>query len=180
MLLRCETKIDGFFELRPKIIFDDRGSFVKVFNRSSFVELGLSANWSEQYYSSSKKEVIRGMHFQAPPFHHAKLVYCIEGEVLDVALDLRIGSSTYGQTASLVLSREHGNMAYLAPGLAHGFYVLSDSATLIYNVTSEYSENHDSGIHWNSFGFIWPTNPSSVSNRDAGLVAFDKFHSPFE
>lgn len=174
-----ETVIPGCIELRPKVMEDARGRFVKVFHRGAFAEMGLATEYSEEYYSTSRRGVIRGLHFQLPPWAHAKLVYCVQGRVQDVALDLRAGSPSLGRHALVELSGEAGNMLYLPPGLAHGFCVLSDTATLVYKVTSVYSAAHDAGILWNSAGIPWAEANPILSERDRSHPSLADFASPF-
>ena len=169
MIRLTKTVCSGCYVLQPLIFEDIRGVFVKSFNTLQFEELGLRSDFSEQYYTSSRRRVLRGMHFQAPPMHHSKLVFCVEGRVLDVALDLRQASATYQQYCSVELSSVLGNMVYLEPGFAHGFYVLSEIATVVYNVTSVFSPEHDQGVRWNSFGLRWPDSDPILSVRDANL-----------
>ena len=173
------TPIPGCLELRPKTSHDGRGSFTKVFHRSTFAGLGLATDFAEDYYSVSRRGVIRGLHFQRPPQEHAKLVYCLAGKVQDVALDIRVGSPTFGKHAIIELSAETGNIVYLPPGLAHGFCVCSESATLAYKVTSEYSAVHDAGIRWDSAGIPWATAEPVLSDRDRRHPALAEFSSPF-
>jgi dTDP-4-dehydrorhamnose 3,5-epimerase len=173
------TAIPGCFELQPPVLADSRGAFVKTFREDWFAELGLRTAWVEQYYSVSKRRVLRGLHFQLPPHDHAKLVYCTAGEVMDVAVDLRVGSPSFGQHACVTLSSTLGNMVYLDVGLAHGFYTLSDNATLVYNVTSVYAPRHDCGIRWDSVDVPWPDKHPALSDRDSRLVPFKDFASPF-
>lgn len=158
---------------------DARGSFVKVFHADAFRELGLATEFTEEYYSHSHKGVIRGMHFQTPPADHAKMVYCVRGEVFDVVLDLRVGSPTYGQAATFVLSAEAGNYVYIPKGLAHGFCALSDTATLVYKVTTVYAPQSDAGVLWSSVDVDWPVETPILSERDARFPRFDQFESPF-
>lgn len=174
-----ETAIPGCFELRPQTTKDARGRFVKTFHSEWFAHNGMRTDWREQYYSVSRRGVLRGLHFQAPPHEHAKLVFCTSGEVMDAAVDLRIGSRTYGQHVCIVLSEAQGNAVYLDAGLAHGFYTLTESATMVYNVTSVYSPDHDAGIRWNSAGIAWPSDEPIVSDRDRGFPALHEFASPF-
>jgi len=174
-----DTKLPGCFEVRPSIFDDQRGRFVKVFHQEEFMSLGLETNFKEEYYSHSQRGVIRGMHFQTPPSDHVKLVYCVQGEVQDVILDLRKGSPTYGQTDSITLSAEQGNYLYIPKGLAHGFCTTSTIATLVYKVSTVYDPQHDSGILWNSFGFAWPNLESVMSARDSSLIPLSSFDSPF-
>lgn len=173
------TLINGCYEIQPKIHDDFRGRFVKLFNDSYFKKFNLNEKFSELYYSKSNKGVLRGMHFQKPPFDHVKLVTCTHGEVLDVVLDIRKNSPTFGKSISFILSGDHGNIAYLEKGLAHGFYVKSEEATLIYSVSTIYSNENDCGIHWNSFNFNWPTSQPIISDRDANFLNFSEFDSPF-
>lgn len=173
------TEIPGCAELQPQVIADSRGTFVKTYCRDWFVDLGMRADWAEQYYSVSEKGVLRGLHFQLPPHEHAKLVYCTAGEVMDVALDLRVGSPTFREHVCVTLSASRGNMIYLEPGLAHGFYTLSDRATVVYNVTSVHVPSHDTGIRWDSAGIPWPDGQPVLSERDQAFVPLQRFTSPF-
>jgi dTDP-4-dehydrorhamnose 3,5-epimerase len=179
MMRLIPQEIKGCYEIHPRIFYDDRGRFIKTYHSSWFADNQLNGNFREQYYSVSRNRVLRGMHFQTPPYDHTKLVYCIEGEVLDVVVDLRVGSSTFGRSLAIELSAEKGNMVYLESGLAHGFYTKSHTATLIYNVTTEHAPQNDSGIRWDSFGFAWPDLNPIVSDRDAQLPPLSDFQSPF-
>lgn len=176
---KLPTPLPGCFELRPRRLEDARGHFVKTFNRDTFASLGLRTDWAEQYYSVSRHGVLRGLHFQEPPEDHAKLIYCTAGTVWDVALDLRRGSPTYGRSWHLQLAATTGNMLYLPAGLAHGFYTLSDEATVVYNVTSGYSPKHDKGILWNSADIPWPEPNPLLSERDHAFPRLADFSSPF-
>lgn len=177
---KIETRIPGCVELQPSVLSDARGAFVKIFNRDEFASLGLAGEWAEQYYSHSKCGVLRGLHFQLPPYQHAKLVFCTAGEVLDVAVDLRKGSPGFGRHVRHVLSAERGNMLYLPTGVAHGFYAVSATTTLVYNVSSVYAPAYDTGIRWDSVGIDWPTASPELSDRDRAFVPFALFDSPFE
>ena len=173
------TALPGCLLLQPRVLEDARGSFVKPYQRDAFLALGLAPDFVEQYYSHSHRGVVRGMHFQRPPAQHDKLVYCVHGEVFDVVLDLRVGSPSYGQAASFILSAEQGNALYIPAGMAHGFCATSELATLVYNVTSIYAPEHDSGVRWDSIGIDWPAEAPLVSPRDAGFAALSDFDSPF-
>lgn len=175
-----QMKIHGCCEIKPSILKDNRGVFVKTFNQTVFFENGLIGKFSEEYYSISSKGVLRGLHFQIPPYDYTKLVYCVYGKVLDVLVDLRVGSPTYGKFELFNLSAEKGSVIYIPSGLAHGFYVLSQQAIIIYNVTAVYSPAHDTGIHWNSVGIPWPDKTPLVSKRDEKLVPLADFKSPFK
>lgn len=174
-----ETKIPGCYELQSKAIRDDRGLFMKVFNSDVFESLGLCTEWKEQYYSVSRANVVRGLHFQLPPYDHVKLVYCIDGSVEDVVLDLRVGSPTYGQVVMIELSAKKGNMIYIPTGLAHGFCTPNESATMVYNVSSIYKKDADTGILWNSAEIPWSLERPALSERDKKFIPFANFKSPF-
>ena len=174
-----KTKLHGCFEVHPLFLTDNRGCFVKIFHQPEFMKLGLETDFTEEFYSRSFRNVIRGMHFQSPPSSHVKVVYCVQGEVQDVVLDLRKGSPTYGQTAEVQLSARQGNFIYIPKGLAHGFCVKSEEATLIYKVTSVYDPNNDTGILWNSFDFLWATSEPIISDRDLEFLPLNKLKSPF-
>lgn len=173
------TELKGCLELRPLVLEDARGRFIKTFHQDVFVENGLNTIWREEYYSTSHRDVIRGLHFQMPPCDHVKLVYCLSGTVVDVLLDIRGGSPTYGQTASFELSAERGNMLYIPAGVAHGFCAVSDLAIMQYKVSTVYSPQHDAGIRWDSVGFHWPTQTPIMSERDQRFGDLDSFVSPF-
>lgn len=173
-----ETAIAGCFELQPVVRSDSRGQFVKTFHADYFRSNNLETDWSEQYYSVSRKGVLRGMHFQRPPHAHSKLVYCTSGTILDVVVDLRIGSATYGDHVSLEISSDTGNILYLSEGLAHGFYAITD-ATVVYNVSSVYSPESDTGVLWSSIGMNWPDDSPDLSERDMDFPTLAEFKSPF-
>jgi len=157
---------------------DIRGTFVKTYNSEKLAETGFDGIFRESYYSRSHKNVIRGMHFQIPPHDHEKLVYVTEGVIMDVVLDLRCNSNTYGRSISVKLT-EFGRSVFIPKGCAHGFLTLSDTATVVYMVSSVYNQSSDSGILWNSFGFDWETPSPVLSERDRSFQAFNHFESPF-
>lgn len=169
------TKIPGCFEIIPKIFTDNRGSFIKTFHRDLFEQQGLETDWREEYYSTSYKGVLRGLHFQLPPHDHAKLVYCTSGEVLDVVFDLRIGSPSYGTHAMFQLNATDAHMIYIPKGCAHGFYTLSEQATMMYKVSTVYAPDHDAGLLWNSVGILWPDGNPIMSDRDKAFPTFTEF-----
>lgn len=176
---KYKTELEGCYELQPIVRKDVRGCFVKTFQWSEFKSLGLPTEFKEEYYSVSSKGVLRGLHFQLPPMDHEKLVYCAEGKVLDVAVDLRKNSATYGKYHLFELDSERGNMAYLPKGMAHGFYTLSDTALMMYKVTSEYAPECDAGILWNSVGIPWEADSPILSERDKKFPPLVEFCTPF-
>ena len=172
-------QLEGCYELLPKIHEDARGLFVKTLNADAFKDLGLVSAFKEEYFSTSLQGVLRGMHFQLPPHDHVKLVYCIDGAVLDVLLDLRKASKTFGKSIALALSSTKRNMVYIPQGIAHGFYTSSAAATLIYKTSTTYHAESDAGVLWNSFGFAWPNSNPVLSERDQTHPKFSEFNSPF-
>jgi dTDP-4-dehydrorhamnose 3,5-epimerase len=174
-----ETAIPGCFEITPRIFRDERGVFVKTFHEDIFAQHGLTTDWREEYYSVSHRGVLRGLHFQLPPHDHDKLVYCTAGVVLDAVVDLRKGAPACGSHVLVELSAEKGNMLYIPRGLAHGFYVQSDAATMMYKASSVYAPEYDSGILWSSAGIPWPDECPIISDRDSQLPSRRHFNSPF-
>lgn len=174
-----ETNIPGVFEIDLFHMLDDRGSFVKTFHKKSFEDQGLESSFDESFYSVNKKGVVRGMHFQLPPDDHAKIVYCTSGSLIDVILDIRKDSPTYGQFAEIKLSGDNFKAAYLPKGVAHGFAVLEDNTCMIYLTSTMHSPQNDAGIRWDSFGYQWPFDKPSNSERDQLFPSFSEFNSPF-
>jgi len=172
-------RVPGVVEILPRVFADARGTFVKTFRSDFPAEYGIATVYAEEYYSVSKRGVLRGMHFQLPPHDHDKLVYCTAGEVLDAVLDLRVGSPTYGEAATVTLTGERANMLFIPRGCAHGFYTLSESATMMYKVTSVYAPQHDAGIRFDSAAIEWPAGEPIMSDRDKGFPALRDFASPF-
>ena len=174
-----ETTIVGCFELQPKVFKDERGRLVKTFHKPSFLGLNLETDFTEEYYSVSKKDVLRGLHFQLPPHDHIKCVTCISGKIFDVVVDLRKDSPTYKQYFNIELDAEKGNMLYIPKGLAHGFYVLSETAIFLNRTTTVYEPSCDIGIKWNSCGIKWPIENPILSKKDQQMIALGEFKSPF-
>lgn len=174
-----DTPLPGVRVLAPRVWQDERGEFVKVFQAELFAGLGIQFAPVEEFFSSSRRNVIRGMHFQRPPFDHDKLVYCIEGSVLDVVLDLRRGSPDFGKAKSVELSGENRKVLFVPRGVAHGFLATEDSCVMVYLTSTVHSPSHDSGVRWDSFGFDWGTDRPIVSERDASLPPLSLDDSPF-
>jgi len=172
-------EIAGVQIIRPAVQRDPRGSFVKTIEEEIFSRHGVPTRFAEQYFSVSANNVLRGLHFQTPPHDHYKLVTCVEGDVLDVIVDLRKGSG-YGRHQSFELNGERGDSIFVPSGCAHGFYVRSKLAIMLYNVSMLHVASHDSGIRWDSVGVSWPSTAPILSDRDAALVPFAKFNTPFE
>jgi dTDP-4-dehydrorhamnose 3,5-epimerase len=173
------TSLAGCVRVVPRVVGDERGAFVKTFQASVFEALGLATSWREVFYSRSARGVVRGLHFQLPPADQDKLVVCTSGRVLDVVVDLRRDSPTFGDHESVELDDRSWTMLYLPSGFAHGFAALTDDAVMAYSVSAEYAPERDTGIHWASAGIPWPFESPVVSARDAALPALADFDSPF-
>lgn len=158
---------------------DDRGAFVKTYQNSIILENGINFQVQESYFSISKKDVIRGMHFQTPPHDHQKIVFCPSGKILDVLLDLRKSSPTYGKYFAQELSAENHLALYIPKGFAHGFKALTENAMTYYLVSSEHNSASDTGIRYDSFGMQWDNDNPIISYRDSQFDTFDNYNSPF-
>jgi len=178
-----ETKILDVIIIEPTVFGDERGYFLESYNQNKFEEVVGKTSFVQDNESKSSKGVLRGLHFQKPPFEQAKLVRCIEGEVLDVAVDIRKNSKTYGQHVAVLLSGKNKRQLFVPRGFAHGFLVLSDSATFAYKVDNTYAPEHDAGIRWNDkkLNIQWGLEESEVlvSSKDAELPFFLEFESHF-
>jgi dTDP-4-dehydrorhamnose 3,5-epimerase len=173
------VSLPGVRLLEPRVFRDERGAFVKTYHEDTLRAAGINFVMKEEFYSLSGKGVLRGMHFQIPPEDHAKLVYCVHGRVLDVLLDLRRSSPTFGKSASRELSTENRLMFYIPAGIAHGFLSREEGSVMVYKTTTVHSPACDAGIRWDSFNFDWGLASPVLSPRDAGLPAFADFMSPF-
>lgn len=174
-----KTAMDGVFSIDLPCFNDARGRFVKTYRDDVLQQCGIQTKFYEGYFSVSEKNVLRGMHFQLPPHHHDKLVSHISGDILDVVLDLRTTSKTYGKTIAFELNDQKRMSIFVPAGCAHGFLSRSSGATLQYLTSSLYSQEYDSGILWNSFGFPWPIESPILSNRDQDFISLQDFSSPF-
>ena len=169
------TDFLGVFLINNFNVSDPRGSFVKYFNIDFFKENELDFNISESYYSISKKNVIRGMHFQLPPNDHKKLVFVPQGEIIDVIIDLRKESKTYKEIFYTTLSSSNKRAILIPKGFAHGFKSLLDGTITMYNVSSTYDKASDSGILYNSINFDWDVERPILSERDKSFETLDHF-----
>jgi len=178
-----ETKILDVIIIEPSVFGDERGYFLESFNLKKFEESICPIKFVQDNESKSSKGVLRGLHFQKPPYEQAKLVRCIEGEVLDVAVDIRKNSKTYGQHVAVLLSGENKRQLFVPRGFAHGFLVISETATFAYKVDNSYAPEFDAGIRWNDneLNIQWDMEDSEVmiSAKDAELPFFLEFESPF-
>ena len=157
--------------VEPQVFPDDRGFFMESYKYSDFSAFGIKEHFVQDNHSLSTRGVLRGLHYQNPPKAQGKLVRAVAGEIFDVAVDIRRGSSTYGRWVGEPLSAANKRMLYVPPGFAHGFCVLSDEAHVVYKVTEEYSPEHDAGILWSDpqIGIRWPIEHPILSPKDAAL-----------
>lgn len=164
--------------IEPKVYNDQRGFFYESYNQKNFESaVGRSVTFVQDNHSKSSKGVLRGLHFQKPPFEQAKLVRVIQGEIWDVAVDIRKNSKTYGAWVGEVLSEDNKKQLWIPEGFAHGFYVLSDEADLEYKVNQYYSKPHEQVIHWreNPFSIEWPI----LNNKQIFLSKKDNEAEPY-
>ena len=171
------TKLSGVLILEPKVFGDERGFFMESFNAQTFEKLtGCSKPFVQDNHSRSARSVLRGLHYQLPPMAQDKLVRVVAGEVLDVAVDARRGSNTFGKWAAVRLSAENKRLLWVPAGFAHGFLVLSESADVQYKVTEYYSPQHERSIRWDdpAVGIDWGLQGApllSAKDAAAGLLA---------
>ena len=165
------TALPGVVELRPKVFRDPRGFFMETYHRDNFRELGIADEFIQDNHSRSSRDTLRGLHYQLP-HTQAKLCRVIEGEVLDVAVDIRVGSPTFGKWTSVVLSADQCNMIYVPAGFAHGFLTLSESAQFLYKCSDFYAPKDEHGIVWNDpqLNIAWGIAKPLVSEKDARYI----------
>lgn len=174
------SKIPGCKLIVLNRFIDKRGAFIKTFHEDIFKGSGISMKVAEEYFTSSVKNVFRGMHFQVPPSDHEKIVYCNLGKITDYVFDLRVGSPTYGQYDAFELDGEKPKLVYIPKGIAHGFYVHSELAVLQYKVSTVYDLKCDTGILFSSLPFADDIINPVISDRDKEFVSFQDFRSPFK
>lgn len=174
-----ETKIPGLLIIEPRVFGDERGFFFESYNEKAFNEAtGIAPRFVQDNHSKSVKGVLRGLHYQLPPRAQGKLVRVVQGEVFDVAVDIRKGSPTYGQWVGEVLSVDNKKQLWIPPGFAHGFFTLSDTAEFLYKTTDYWSPEHERAILWNdaTLSIDWPLNgiQPTLAAKDAEAVAFSE------
>lgn len=165
-----KLEIEDVILVTPKVFGDARGFFLESYQKSTFFENGIKVEFNQDNHSKSTKGVLRGLHYQTTPKAQAKLVRCSKGKILDVAVDIRKGSNTFGKWVGEILSEENKNMLFIPEGFAHGFVVLSDEAELLYKASGEYSPANDRGIKWDDpdINIDWPIDfEPLVSEKDA-------------
>ena len=176
-----ETKIKGLLIIKPKVFADARGYFFESYNEGVFKQNGINANFIQDNQSLSNADVLRGLHFQAPPFDQGKLVRVITGAVLDVAVDIRKNSPTYGENITIELTEENKTMFYIPSGFAHGFLTLKDNTIFSYKCTNLYHKASEGTVLWNDtdLNIKWNVANPILSEKDLVGTPFKDFTSPF-
>ncbi len=176
-----KTPLEGLLIIKPDVFEDERGYFFESFNSVKFATAGLELSFLQDNESMSKQGVLRGLHFQAPPFDQGKLVRVIRGAVIDVAVDIRKGSPTYGKWESVMLSGKNKWMYWIPAGFAHGFATLEDDTIFFYKCTNVYNKNSEGSICWNDpdLAIDWGIRNPVVSEKDQVSPFFNGFVSPF-
>jgi dTDP-4-dehydrorhamnose 3,5-epimerase len=178
-----KTKLDGLIVLKPTVFKDNRGYFMESYNQKNINKLLGNVNFVQDNESESSRGVLRGLHFQMPPYTQAKLVRCLKGSVLDVVLDLRKDSKTYGIFETISLTEENKKQLFIPKGFAHGFIVLSKSAIFSYKVDNYYNSDSESGVLWSDLdlNIDWKINKNEiiVSEKDKNLPTFNEIIYPF-
>lgn len=176
-----ETKIKDLLIIKPDVFQDERGYFFESYNRQRFLEHGLDMSFVQDNESQSMKGVLRGLHFQKPPFAQGKLVRVVKGAVRDVAVDLRKGSPTYGQWESVELTEGNKFMYWIPEGFAHGFVCLEDYSVFTYKCTNVYNKASEGSIRWNDpdLNIRWDIDDPILSEKDKISPLFKDFITPF-
>jgi len=173
-----ERKLKGVFEVILNPIVDNRGFFMRTFDDTIFKEFGMDRKWVQENHSRSEEAgIIRGLHFQLPPFSETKLVRCIKGKVLDVFVDLRKGSKTFGEWDSIELTEVNKKMIFIPRGFAHGFCTLTNVSEVIYKVDNFYTPSSELGLLWNDkdINIKWPVKFPVLSNKDSKNLLLKEF-----
>ena len=176
-----KTTIKDLLVIKPKVFGDDRGYFFESWSKAAFEKNGLNLDFVQDNQSLSSKGVLRGLHFQNPPFAQGKLVRVIKGSVMDVAVDIRKDSSTYGKHFSIELSEENKLMLWIPPGFAHGFVTLEEDTIFTYKCTGVYNKESEGALLWNDkdLDIKWGVDNPLVSDKDKVAGNFNDFESQF-
>lgn len=177
-----KTAIEGAYIIKPKVFSDNRGYFFESYNAEEFCRLGLRTDFVQDNESLSCRGVVRGLHFQKPPFAQAKLLRVVKGSVLDFAVDIRRGSPTYGRYVSVRLDDKQKNMFFISEGFAHGFLTLEDNTVFCYKCTAFYNKQSEQGLIWNdkTLNIDWQIDNPVLSDKDKLWQDFQSFNSPFD
>ena len=175
------TEIEGLLIIKPDVFADDRGYFFESYNRQKFLKGEIDIYFEQDNESKSRKGVVRGLHFQVPPFAQSKLVRVVKGAVLDVAVDIRKNSRTYGQHYSIDLTEENKLMFWIPEGFAHGFATLEDDTIFFYKCSKVYNKDAEQSIIWNDpeLAINWGVESPVISPRDLLAPRFNELRSPF-
>ena len=176
-----ETKIKDLLIIKPKVFADSRGYFFESYNADVFKQNNITVNFVQDNQSLSSTGVLRGLHFQAPPFDQGKLVRVITGAVLDIAVDIRKDSPSYGEHIAIELTEENKTMFYIPPGFAHGFLTLRDNTIFSYKCTNVYNKLSEGCVLWNDtdLNINWNVANPILSEKDLVGTPFKEFKSPF-
>ena len=176
-----KTNIEGLLIIKPDVFTDERGSFFEPYNKQLFATHGLDMEFVQDNQSVSYKGVIRGLHLQSPPFAQGKLVRVVCGSALDVAVDIRKNSPTFGQYVSVKLDAKENNLFWIPEGFAHGFIALEDNTIFQYKVTNYYNKDSEMSIRWNDpiLNISWGMDNPIVSEKDMQTPLFEDLISPF-
>lgn len=176
------TPFEGLKVIHPKVWGDVRGHFFESYSEAAFKAAGLPTDFVQDNQSLSAGGILRGLHFQAPPFAQGKLVRVIMGAVLDVVVDIRKGSATYGEHFKIELSADNNKMLWVPPGFAHGFLTLQDDTIFVYKVTGLYNKESEGGLLWNDpqLGIDWGVADPLLSDKDKVQPSWADFVTPFE
>ena len=176
-----KTEIEGLLIIIPRVFEDDRGYFFESWSKTAFENAGLDINFVQDNQSFSSKGVVRGLHFQNPPFAQGKLVRVLKGSVLDVAVDIRKNSPTYGKHVSVLLSGENKTMFWIPPGFAHGFSTLEDNTIFSYKCSGVYNKESEESLMWNDtdLNIDWQIKSPIISEKDQNSELFANFKTQF-
>ena len=177
-----ERDLNGVFEIKPRIIGDARGYFCETYRAATFEEHGLQTTWVQDNQSFTKETgTIRGLHFQSPPTAQTKLIRVPQGRILDVFVDIRVGSASYGKWSAAEISAEKGNAIYIPKGFAHGFCTLECDTIVQYKVDDYYSKEDEGGIRWDDeeLSVDWKVESPRLSEKDKILPRLSEIESPF-
>ena len=176
-----KTPIEGLLIIEPKVFSDERGCFFESWSKPKYLDVGLDLDFVQDNQSLSKKGVLRGLHFQNPPYAQGKLVRVIKGSVIDVAVDIRSGSLTYGHHFAVNLSQDNNRVFWIPPGFAHGFVALEDDTIFSYKCTETYNKESERNLAWDDIDLDinWGVQNPLVSVKDTSVASFKDFTSPF-
>lgn len=177
-----KTSIEGLLIIKPDVFKDERGYFFESYNKERFLKHGLDMTFVQDNESKSGKGVLRGLHFQKPPYAQGKLVRVVKGSVLDVAVDIRKGSPTYGKWEATVLSEENKEMFWIPEGFAHGFVTLEENTVFTYKCTNVYNKESEGSLRWNDpdINIDWNIDNPILSEKDKISPLFKEFETPFK